>query len=204
MMAQPTVFVVDDNAAVRKAIKALVEADGFAAETYGSGQEFLDAYDPERPGCLVLDVRLRGSSGLDLQDELCRRKATVPIIILTAYGNVPTSVRAFKGGAIDFLQKPVNPEKLLKCIHEAIVIDRRAREIATERVTVTERIEELTPREREVMELLILGKSSKEVGSALNLSVRTVEGHRQEVLRKMEVTSAAELVRTVLAARSAS
>ena len=202
MMPEPTVFIVDDNQAVRRAVQALVESEGLAAETFGSGQEFLDAYDPERPGCLVLDVRLRGSSGLDVQDELRRRKATLPIIILTAYGNVPTSVRAFKGGAVDFLQKPVVPEKLLKAVRSAIEMDRRARDVAATRAAVTKRIEELTPREREVMELLVLGKSSKEIGEALDLSVRTVEGHRGEVLRKMEVSSAAELVREVLAARS--
>lgn len=201
-MPEPTVFVVDDNPAVRKAVQALVESEGLAAETYASGQEFLDAYDPERPGCLVLDVRLRGSSGLDLQDELRERKATIPIIILTAYGNVPTSVRAFKGGAVDFLQKPVVPEKLMKCVREAIEIDRRNRSVTEARSRVTERIEELTPREREVMELLILGRSSKEIAAALDLSVRTVEGHRGEVLRKMQVASAADLVRAVLAVRS--
>jgi len=202
MMPEPTVFIVDDNQAVRRAVQALVESEGLAAETFGSGQEFLDAYDPQRPGCLVLDVRLRGSSGLDVQDELLRRKATLPIIILTAYGNVSTSVRAFKGGAVDFLQKPVVPEKLLKAVRTAIEMDRRARGVAATRAAVTKRIEELTPREREVMELLVLGKTSKEIGAALDLSVRTVEGHRGEVLRKMEVTSAAELVREVLAARS--
>lgn len=202
MMPEPTVFIVDDNQAVRRAVQALVESEGLAAETFGSGQEFLDAYDPERPGCLVLDVRLRGSSGLDVQDELRRIKATLPIIILTAYGNVSTSVRAFKGGAVDFLQKPVVPEKLLKAVRSAIEMDRRARDVAATRAAVTKRIEELTPREREVMELLVLGKSSKEIGEALDLSVRTVEGHRGEVLRKMEVSSAAELVREVLAARS--
>ena len=202
MMPEPTIFIVDDNQAVRRAVQALVESEGLAAETFGSGQEFLDAYDPQRPGCLVLDVRLRGSSGLDVQDELRRRKATLPVIILTAYGNVSTSVHAFKGGAVDFLQKPVVPEKLLKAVRTAIEMDRRARGVAAMRAAVAKRIEELTPREREVMELLVLGKTSKEIGAALDLSVRTVEGHRGEVLRKMEVSSAAELVREVLAVRS--
>ena len=202
MMPEPTVFIVDDNQAVRRAVQALVESEGLAAEAFGSGQEFLDAYDPGRPGCLVLDVRLRGSSGLDVQDELRRRKATLPIIILTAYGNVSTSVRALKGGAVDFLQKPVLPEQLLKAVRTAIEMDRRARDVAVARAAVTKRMEELTPREREVMELLVQGKTSKEIGAALDLSVRTVEGHRGEVLRKMEVSSAAELVRKVLAVRS--
>jgi len=201
-MARPTVFVVDDNPGVRTGVQALVEADGLAVETYASAQEFLDAYDAERPGCLVLDIRLRGSSGLDLQDELRKRKAILPIIMLTAYGNVSTAVRAFKGGAVDFLQKPVAPEKLLKCIRDAIETDQRARNAAATRLAVIERIEQLTPREREVMELLLLGKISKEIASALDLSVRTVEGHRREVLRKMKVSSAAELVRAVVDARS--
>jgi two-component system response regulator FixJ len=201
MTTNATVFVVDDNAGVRKSSRALMESAGLAVETYASSEEFLAAYDPERPGCLVLDVRLRQSSGLDLQDELRRRKAMLPIIILTGHGNVPTSVRALKAGAIDFLQKPVPPSILLERIRAAIESDRLARALATERAAVIERLAHLTLREREVMELLVAGKTSKEIAAALRVSIRTVEGHRRMVLSKTNVSSAAQLVRTVLSAR---
>ena len=196
-----TVFVVDDNAAVRKSLRALLESAGLAVETYATAEEFFVAYDPDRPGCLVLDVRLRQSSGLDLQDELRRRNATLPIIILTGHGNVQTSVRALKGGAIDFLQKPTPPNLLLERVASAIALDRQARETTTERAAVLERLAQLTPREREVMELLVAGRTSKEIAAALRVSVRTVEGHRRIVLSKTKVASAAQLVRLVLSAR---
>jgi two-component system response regulator FixJ len=201
MTAGAAVFVVDDNAGVRKSLRALMESAGLAVETYASGEEFLDAYDPGRAGCLILDVRLRGSSGLDLQDRLRQRKATLPIIVMTGYGNVPTSVRALKAGAIDFLQKPVPPKLLLERVRAAMELDRQARAVASERATVTQRLAHLTPREREVVELLIAGNTSKEIAAALHVSVRTAEGHRRMVFAKMSVSSAAQLVRVVLNAR---
>jgi len=201
MTAEPTVFVVDDNPGVRKSMKALIEAAGLAVETYASAGEFLGAYDAERPGCLVLDVRLRGDSGLDLQDELRKRNATLPIIVMTGYADVPNSVRALKGGAIDFLRKPVPPKTLIERIREAIAVDRRAREAAAPRAAVADRIAHLTPRERQVMDLLAVGNSSKEIATALNISVRTVESHRRTVLRKMEVTSAVQLARAIAGLR---
>jgi two-component system response regulator FixJ len=201
MTATPTVFVVDDNAGVRKSLRVLMESAGLAVETFASGEEFLAAYDPERAGCLVLDVSLRHGSGLDLQDELRRRKAALPIIILTGHGSVPTSVRALKAGAIDFLQKPVAPAVLLQRIHAAIEIDCQGRASTSEHAAVIERLSHLTPRERDVMELLVAGHSSKEIAAALRLSVRTVEGHRRVVLTKMRVSSAAQLVRAIISAR---
>jgi FixJ family two-component response regulator len=200
-MTAPTVFVVDDNPGVRKSMQSLVEAAGLAVETYASAGEFLAAYDARRAGCLVLDVRLRGQSGLDLQDELRKRNVTLPIIIMTGYADVPTSVRAFKAGAIDFLRKPVPPKTLLSQIREAIEVDRRARDAATQRATVTDHAAQLTPRERQVMELLAVGNSSKEISTALGISVRTVEGHRRNVLRKMQVDSAVQLARAIAASR---
>ena len=200
-MTAPTVFVVDDNAGVRKSLQSLVEAAGLAVETYASAVEFLAAYDARRAGCLVLDVRLRGESGLDLQDELRKRNVMLPIIVMTGYADVPTSVRAFKGGAVDFLRKPVPPKKLVAQIREAIEIDRRARAAAAERTSVADRIAHLTPREREVMELLAVGKSSREIATGLGLSVRTVEGHRRTVLRKMDADSAVQLARAIASLR---
>jgi FixJ family two-component response regulator len=199
--SEPTVFVIDDNPAVRKSLQALGEATGLAVETYASGREFLAAYDAQRAGCLVLDVRLRGESGLDLQDELRRRHATLTIIVMTGYADVPTSVRAFKGGAIDFLRKPVPPRKLIAQVREAIEIDRRARAAAARRGLVADRIAQLTPREGQIMELLAVGNSSREIATSLGSSVRTVEGHRRTVLRKMEVDSAVQLARAITGLR---
>jgi two-component system, LuxR family, response regulator FixJ len=201
MTATPTVFVVDDNLAVRKSLRALLESAGLSVETYGSGEEFLATYDADRAGCLVLDIRLRDRNGLDLQDELRRRKAMLPIIVLTGHGSVATSVRALKAGAVDFLQKPVPPKILLERVRAAVEADQQARAVAVDRSAVAARLAHLTPREREIMELLATGKTSKEMAAALNLSVRTVEGHRRMVFLKMGVSSAAQLVRAVLRAR---
>jgi FixJ family two-component response regulator len=200
MSADPTVFVVDDNVGVRNSLCALMKSAGLSVETYESGEEFLAAYDPGRPGCLVLDVRLRaGASGLDVQDELIERKAMLPIIVLTGHGTVPTSVRALKAGAVDFLQKPVPPKVLVERIRAAIEADQQARDAAKEHDEVRSRAARLTPREREVMKLLVDGKTTKEIAYDLHLSARTVEAHRRTVLRKMNVTSAAQLVRVVIA-----
>jgi FixJ family two-component response regulator len=196
--SEPTVFVVDDNAGMRRSLRALFESAGLAVETYASSEEFLAVYDPVREGCLLLDVRLRSSSGLDLQDELRRRKTKLPIVVLTGHGTVPTSVRALKAGAVDFLEKPMSPEVLLERVRAAIDSDREGRATAAEGSVVVERLARLTAREREVMEMLVAGKTSKEIAGALSLSVRTVEGHRRMVLSKTNVSSAAQLVRAVL------
>ena len=203
MNPEPTVFVVDDDPGVRRSLGALLRSAGLAVAAYPSGKEFLHAYDSAQPGCLLLDMRLCGSSGLDLQDELRRRRATLPIIFMSGYGDVPTSVRAMRGGAIDFLEKPVAPKRLLARVREAIEVDRRRRQAAEARSAVIERVARLTPRESEIMELLVAGNSSKEIAAALRLSVRTVEGHRREVLRKMEAASAAHLASIIVRARSA-
>jgi two-component system, LuxR family, response regulator FixJ len=200
-MTTPTVFVVDDNPGIRKSLQGLIEAAGLAVETYASAAEFLAAFDATRAGCLILDVRLRGQSGLDLQDELRRRNAILPVIVMTGYADVPTTVRAFKGGAVDFVQKPVPPKKLVAQIRLAIEADRRARDAAAASDSVAGHVAQLTPRERQVMELLVVGNSSKEIATALGLSVRTVEGHRREVLRKMDVDSAVQLARAVTGVR---
>lgn len=201
MTAEPTVFVVDDNPGVRKSLQALLDSAGLAVETYASIGEFLGAYDAARPGCLVLDVRLRGDSGLDLLDELRKRKATLPVIVMTGYADVPTSVRAFKGGAVDFLRKPVPPKTLIERIREAIELGGRALATAAQRTSVADRVAQLTPRELQVMELLAVGKSSKEIATALDISVRTVESHRRTVLRKMDVDSAVQLARAIAGLR---
>ena len=189
--------MVDDNPGLRRSLQSLLEAARLPVETFASAQDFLERYDGGRAGCIVLDVRLRGESGLDLQEELRRRRMTLPIIVMTGYGDVPTSVRAFKGGAIDFLQKPVPAKKLLRRIRDALEIDRQARATAEQRAAVLEGVARLTPRERQVMDLLALGNTSKQMASTLKISVRTVEGHRRVVLRKMGVPSVAHLARAV-------
>ncbi len=196
-----TVFVVDDNPGVRASLRALLESAALAVQTFASAEEFLAVYEPGQPGCLVLDVRLRQGNGLDLQDELRRRGVTLPVIVLTGHGNVPTSVRAMKAGAVDFLQKPAAPKLLVERICAALAQDRAARAVSSEHSAVVDRVDQLTPRERQVMELMLNGLVSKEIATALQVSVRTIEGHRRRVLAKLGVSSAAQLVRMVMRAR---
>lgn len=196
-----TVFVVDDSEGIRTSMEHLCEAEGLAVETYASAGEFLEAFDERRRGCLFLDLRLGASHGLDLQDELRRRDAALPVIIMTGYGDVPSSVRAFRGGAVDFLQKPVPAGALLQRIRGLMDADRRQQKAVAANRDVLRRIESLTPREREIMHGLVDGLISKEIAHQLGISTRTVEGHRRAVLRKMGVASAAQLVRAVISSR---
>ena len=190
----PTVFVVDDNPAVRKSLQVLVRSAGLDVETFGSSDDFLAAYDPRRAGCLVLDLRLRGEDGLDLLDKLGGRTASLPVIVLTAHGNVPTSVRALKAGAVDFLEKPAPPATLLARIRDALELCERRRDAESERASIEQHAARLTPRERQVVRLLLAGKRSKEIATALGMGVRTVEGYRGRILEKMQASSTAALV----------
>lgn len=199
--ASPTIFVVDDDAAVRSSLRELLTSVSLPVETYASGREFLESLRADRPGCLILDVRLKEGSGLDIQDELAKRDIPLPIIVLTGHGDVSSSVRALKAGAFDFLQKPPPPAVLLERVHAALQRDQGKRAEARARAEVLQRLSALTPRERDVMSLLVAGATSKEVASDLGISVRTVEGHRRRVLSKLNVTSAAQLVRVVMRSR---
>ena len=199
-LPEPTVYVVDDSASLRKSLACLIKSAGLAVETFASAKEFLDAYDPERPGCLVLDVRLQHRSGLDLQEALVARNAPTPIIFVTAYGDVPTAVRAMRAGAVVFIQKPFSDQLLLDRIWQAIERDQQTRRVAAVRRQLTDRAAQLTPREREIFDGLVAGQTSREIARALDLSVRTVEAHRARVLVKMEVESVARLVRLVMLA----
>jgi len=194
-----TVFVVDDNPKVRRSVCTLLAATGLRSEAFASGKEFLAAYDPSRPGCLVLDLLLHGENGLDLQDELHRRKASLPIIVLTAHGSVPASVRALKAGAFEFLEKPARPATLLARIRDALAMDERARQQAATREASARRLTLLTMRERQILDLLVAGQTSKEIATSLGVSVRTVDGHRARIYLKTEVSSVAQLMRVVLA-----
>lgn len=198
MPSDAIVYVVDDDASVRDALRFLVESVDLRVEACASAQAFLEAYDGSAPGCLVLDVRLRGMSGLDLQAELGRRGIQIPTIIVTGHGDVPMAVRAMKMGAIDFVEKPFNEQQLLDRIQQAIDVDREHRRNGEERAHLQSLLTTLSPREREVMDLLVLGKANKEVAEHLGLSTRTVEGHRARLMEKLGCESLAELVRISL------
>lgn len=195
---EPTVFIVDDDKAMRDALQWLIQSVQLAVRTFASAEEFLETYDPAAPGCLLLDIRMPGMSGLRLQEELALRGSFLPIIMLTGYAEVSTAVRALKQGAIDFLNKPFSDALLLDRVAEAIEIDRQRRQAEQQRAEVIARYESLTPREREVMKLVIEGKANKVIASDLGLSPRTVEVHRASVMRKLAVESVADLVRCSL------
>ncbi len=196
--SEPTVFVVDDDDAVRGSLRWLIESVGLRVETYGSAREFLAAYDPVRPGCLVLDVRMPGMSGLDLQDRLALLQYAPPTIIISGHGDVPMAVRAMKGGAVDFVQKPFNDQVLLDCIQRALERDDRERRDQVRRASVGTLLARLTPREREVMDRMIAGMPSRAIAADLGIRPRTVESHRASVMEKMRAESISELVRMVL------
>jgi FixJ family two-component response regulator len=193
MAREAVVYVIDDDAAVRRSLTTLGRSHGLVVEAYASGREFLAAYDPGRVGCLLLDVRLGGESGLDVQDRLRRRGHALPIIVLTGHGDVATSVRAFRAGAIDFLEKPVRPPALIRRIREALRIDRERRRAESDRESLRHRFARLSVREQQVARQLVDGRTSKEIARSLGISRRTVEGHRHRVLEKMEIRSAVEL-----------
>jgi two-component system response regulator FixJ len=202
MQSEATVFVVDDDPAVRKTLGWLVESAELAVEAYASAQEFLESYDAERPGCVVLDVRLRGMSGIELLEKLATCDPMPPVIMVTAFGDFSTAVRALKGGAVDILQKPFSDQVLLERIWDAIERDRVTRRIRADQQAVWASYEELTPREREVLERYVAGRATREIAEDLVLSVRTIEGYRMQIFEKMGVDSVTKLVRLVLLTRT--
>jgi FixJ family two-component response regulator len=195
---RPTIFIVDDDSAVRDALKLLLRSVGQAVETFGSGQEFLDAYGEDRAGCLVLDIRMPGMSGLELQQKLNERHSILPIIFITGHGDVPMAVEAMQAGAVDFIQKPFRDQDLIDRINQALEKDSNNRAALGERNDIRRRLETLTPREREVLDLVVHGKANKVIAGDLKLSQRTVEIHRARVMEKMQASSLAHLVRMVL------
>ena len=196
--ARATIFIVDDDAAVRDSLKMLLRSVGQAVETFGSGQEFIDAYSEDRPGCLVLDIRMPGMSGLELQQKLNERHSIMPIIFITGHGDVPMAVEAMQAGAVDFIQKPFRDQDLIDRINQALEKDQNNRASLGERNDIRKRLETLTPREREVLDLVVHGKANKVIAGDLRLSQRTVEIHRARVMEKMQASSLAHLVRMVL------
>jgi two-component system, LuxR family, response regulator FixJ len=196
--ALPTVFVVDDDESVRGSLRFLLRSAGLESRAFGSAPEFLGAYDPGQPGCLVLDVRMPGMSGLELQQELNLRGAVIPVIFITGHGDIPMAVEAMQHGAHDFLQKPFRDEDLIERVRRALAKDAKARAALEEHKAIRERLDSLTPREREVLALMARGKPNKIMAHELGVSQRTVEIHRARVMEKSGASSLAELVRMVM------
>jgi FixJ family two-component response regulator len=198
MSRTAAVIVVDDDDAVRNSLRLLLKSVGLPTLTHTSAQEYLDAWDPAQPGCLVLDVRMPGMSGLELQEELNRRGAIVPVIFISGHGDIPMAVDAIQHGAFDFLQKPFRDQDLIDRVQRALAIDHANRETLAQRDTVRQRYESLTPREQEVIALVTQGKANKVMAGDLGVSQRTVEIHRARVMEKMGAQSLAQLVRMVI------
>jgi two-component system, LuxR family, response regulator FixJ len=193
------VFVVDDDDAVRDSLRLLLKSAGMACEVFSSAQQFLSTYEPSQPGCLVLDVRMPGMSGLEMQQELSLRGAMIPVIFITGHGDIPMAVEAMQHGAFDFLQKPFRDQELLDRVQRALMRDMENRIRLRQTDKIRERLATLSPREREVLELVTQGKANKMVAGDLGVSQRTVEIHRAHVMQKMEAGSLAELVRMMMA-----
>jgi RNA polymerase sigma factor (sigma-70 family) len=192
---QPIVFVVDDDLSMREAVKDLIASVGLQVRAFASPQEFLDAGRPDTPACLVLDVRLPGSSGLHFQQELSRAGICIPVVFITGHGDIPMSVRAIKAGAVEFLTKPFRDQELLDAVHTAIERDETRRREHAALQDLQQRFAALTPREREVMALVIRGRLNKQIADDLGVSEVTVKVHRGQIMRKMRASSLPELVR---------
>ena len=194
-MDEAVVYVVDDDASVRRALSRLIHSVGLEVMTFPSAQAFLAFAAPDRPACLVLDVRLPGPSGLDLQAALTQANRSLPTVFITGHGNVPTSVRAMKGGAVDFLQKPFNDQELLDCVQRALRRSGEERAEKAKREELERRVGSLTPREREVLMLVVAGMLNKQIADKLGIAEKTIKVHRGRVMEKMQADSIADLVR---------
>lgn len=195
MSSNATVFVIDDDAAARDSIATLLRSVKLPVEEFSSAQDFLAAYAPQRPGCIVLDARLPGMGGLELQERLSRHVPPLQIIFLTGYGDVPMAVRAIQAGAVDFLEKPFRAQQLLDRVYGAIQRDSEARAVATRLDMLRQRAESLTPRESEVMEHVVIGLPNKAIALRLGVTAKAIEAYRARVMRKMQAESLADLVR---------
>ena len=203
MSAHPTVFVVDDDQSMLRTLKRVITSAGWPVETYASGADFLAVCDPNQPGCIVLDLRMPQISGLTVQEQLAAQGVSMPIIFITAYGDVFTAVQAMKAGAVDFLEKPFSNQALITCIEQAMARDAQARKVKAERDEMERRLSRLSRREREVSELIAADYPSQEIGNQLGIRLRTVEAHRQRAMRKLQVRTVAGLTRIVLTTKRA-
>ena len=193
-----TVFVVDDDAELRASLRRLIESVGLPVETYATAQEFAAAYDRARPGCLLLDVRMPGMSGLDLQRRLARDGIELPVVFITGHGDIAMAVDAMRQGALDFIEKPFRAQALLERVTQALELDAQRRSERQTRGEADARLSRLTRREREVLELLVAGQSVKQIATQLNISPKTAQIHRANLLSKAQVTSVVELARLAL------
>ena len=200
MSIESTVFVVDDDPAARQSLSALVESIGLPAETFESAEAFLEAYDPQRAGCLVTDFRMVGMTGLELQETLANENVQLPVIVITAFADVPTAVRAMKRGAITLLEKPCHEDELVSNIRRAIELDRKRRYDMIHVGDIRQRLATLSEGERAVVKLLLDGKMNKNIARELDLGLRTVELRRHQIMKKIQVDSVAELVRLIMEA----
>ncbi|HEX6155457.1 MAG TPA: response regulator [Burkholderiales bacterium] len=197
-MNQPVAYVVDDDPSIRTLWEWLMSSNGIALQTFPSAAGFIQSYRRGDPGCLVLDVRLPGMSGPELQDHLRREGIEIPIVFVTAHGDVPTAVNALKGGAVDFIQKPFDYREAVAAVRRALERDAQAREWRARRAQLAERLAALTERERGVLQRVIEGKANKVIAAELDISVKTVEAHRSKVMEKMAADSVAELVQRII------
>jgi FixJ family two-component response regulator len=195
------VYVVDDDDAMRDSLVWLLESRRFRVEAYASAEAFLEAYRDDLCGCLVLDVRMPGMSGLELYERLAARHALLPVIFVTGHGDVPMAVAALKKGAVDFIEKPFNDRDMLRLVEQCLELDRAQRETRRAEAETLQRIATLTAREREVMDRVVLGRANREIADELGISVKTVEVHRSRLMEKMAASSIADLVRAVAGAQ---
>lgn len=196
--SMPTVFVVDDDEEVRSALKLLFESVGLPVICFASALEYLDRFDGSLPGCLVVDIRMPGMSGLDMQEKLSEYPIFPPVIIITGHGDVPMAVRAVQAGAVDFIEKPFRDQILLDSVHRAIEMDAKKRGEASRLSEIREHLDQLTPREREVLDLVISGMRNKNISEQLGITLSTVEAHRSRVMEKMQADSLSHLMRMML------
>jgi len=198
---EPTVYIIDDDPDARRALGALVGTMNVRMETYASAGEFLDRFDSSSHGCMLVDLRLSDINGLALLERLRERKVRLPVIMISAYADVPTAVRAMKTGAVDFLEKPCREQQLWEAVHEAILMDSQRRKQQGRRLTILRRMSRMSEGEREVLDSLVDGQTNREIAEQLGLSIRTIEVRRSKLMRKMRARSLAELIRMVLVSR---
>ncbi len=204
MKNKSNVFVIEDDQSVRESLALLLQQHGFQVQSYASAEAFLDGRDDGRPACLILDVRLTNMNGLDLQECLAERGIGIPVLMISAFPDAPGVVRAMKRGAVDFLEKPLDHDKLIASVNDALALDARRREASQEHRVLLERVRRLTPRETEVMHFVAAGLGNKKIAKELNRSDKTIEIHRAKVMRKMEARSLPDLVRMVEAIKRGS
>ncbi len=200
MKSQSIVHVVDDDETVRMSLKWLLESMKLSVQTHASARDFLAAYNPVQPGCLIADIRMPDISGLQLQEILAKRKMCIPVVMITGHGDISMAVQAMKAGAFDFIEKPFKDQELLERVQQCLALDSHRRREAAEREKIIQRLDTLTPREAEVLAGVIGGKANKEIATELDISVKTVEVHRARLMEKMAVNSVAELTSLCIAA----